>query len=159
VPLEAILEVAGAVADGAVGPDVDAADLAGLVVDAHQKAGVGAAVDDVRVLRVRRDVAALAAGGRLPVALADAAAIAAVGNSHRRVILLGPVNPVRKVIVGNDAVELRRRLIVIRAPALAAVEGDLGAAIVADDHALRGGRVDPQVVMVAVWSADHAEVL
>src|SRR5262249_38448764 len=83
VPLETILEVAGAMADGAVGPDVDAADLAGLVIDPHQETGVGAAVDDVRVFRVCRDVAALAASGRLPVAIVDAEAIAAMGNPYR----------------------------------------------------------------------------
>jgi hypothetical protein len=41
------------------------------VIDAQQEAAVGAAVDDVGVLGVGDDVAALAAGGRLPVALAD----------------------------------------------------------------------------------------
>src|SRR5262245_2932265 len=81
-----------------------------------------------------------------------------MGNPHRRVILLGAVDPVREVIVGRDAVELSGRLIVIRAPAFAAAEADLGAAVVADDHALGRGRVDPQIVMVAVGSADHAEV-
>src|SRR5262249_44121884 len=54
---------------------------------------------------------------------------------------------------------LGRGLVVVRGPGLAAVEGDLGAAVVGDDHSAGLLRIDPQVVVVAVWRADGLEGL
>ena len=56
-------------------------------------------------------------------------------------------------------VELRGGLVVDPRPRGAAVEGDVGAAVVAVDHALRVLRVDPHDVRVAVRDAHHVNVL
>ena len=66
VPLEAVLEVGGAGAHRVVRPGVDVAELAGGMVQAGEQAAVGAAVDDVGVLGVGDDVAALAARRSAP---------------------------------------------------------------------------------------------
>src|SRR5262249_45105094 len=110
----------------------------------------------LRVPRVGGDPAALAAGGDLPVAAAEAAAAEGL-EAQRRVVLLRAVDPPREARVGGDAVDLRGRLVLERRPLRAAVEGDAGAAVVALDHAARVVRVDPEVVVVAVRDADRDE--
>src|SRR6185369_7716093 len=123
VPLEAVLEIAGAPAHHVLGPGVDVARLAGGVVLAVDEAAVGAAVDDLRVGGIGHDVAALAARGDLPVGGSDAGALAAGQDAQRRVVLLRAEEAVGEVSVGGDAVELRRRLVVLAGPGLAAVGG------------------------------------
>ena len=71
-------------------------------------------------------------------------------NGDRRAVLLPAVDAVREPVVHVDPVELRRRLRVLRAPALARVEGDGCAAVVRDDEVAGIVGVDPQVVEVAV---------
>ena len=74
-------------------------------------------------------------------------------NSHGRIILLRAVNVIWKIIVGRDAIKLRRRLILFR-PVFAAVERNVRAAVVAFDHSLIIVRRNPQVVIVRVRRAD-----
>src|SRR5438094_5868509 len=57
---------------------------------------------------------------------------------------------VEELVIGGDVIELRRGLVVLRAPGLAPVNADGGAAVVAVDHALRVGGIDPQAVMITV---------
>ena len=159
VPLEAVLQRLGACPHRVVRPHVDAATQAAAVVLAHEVAAVAAAEHHVRLAGLRRQPPALAAGGVLPVALADAGAAAAVADAHRAVVLLAAVDPVRRVVVDGDAVELRRRLVVDRRPGRAAVRRHARAAVVALDHALRILRIDPQVMVVAVRHADGRERL
>src|SRR5207245_1059252 len=82
---------------------------------------------------------------------AHAALVAEAGDANAAVVLLRAVDVIRKLAVGDDVVELRRRLVVHGAPGLAAVHADGGAAIVAVDDAFRVSRINPQAVMVAVW--------
>src|SRR5205085_8587979 len=110
----------------------------------------GAAVDDVGVLRVGHDVAALAARRRLPVAGTDGEAERAVADAHGGVVLLRAEEAVGEVGVGGDAVELRGGLVLLGGPGAAAVGGHLRAAVAALDEALRVEGIDPEVVVVAV---------
>src|SRR5438876_11657158 len=96
VPLEAVFQVGGAVAHRVVRPDRDVALLAGAVVDAADEAAVVTAVDDVGVVGLGGEPAALGAGRRLPVALVDAAAVAAAEDADGGVVLLGAVDAVRE---------------------------------------------------------------
>src|SRR4029077_7646517 len=132
---------------------------AGARLRRDDRAAVAPAVDDVGVLGVGDDVAALAAGGRLPVAGADAGAAAARQDAQRRVVLLRAEDAEGGVGVGRDAVELRRRLVVLGRPGPAAVVGDGGAAVVRFDHPQRVVGIDPEVVVVAVRDADAGEAL
>ncbi len=137
-----------------VRPNVDRPPFAGLVIDAGQEAVVGAAVDDIRIVRVGRQVSAFAAGRRLPVALADAGAVGTMRDADGRVVLLGSVNAIREISVGGDPVKLGGRLVVVAAPAFAAVKRNLGAAVVSDDHPFRRLGRDPEIVVVAVRRTD-----
>ena len=71
IPLEAILEFRSAPPHRIVRPDIDRARRTGLVIDETQITAVRTADHDVRVIRFRCNVAAFAAGGRLPVAHTD----------------------------------------------------------------------------------------
>src|SRR5207253_918907 len=71
-------------------------------------------------------------------------------HRHRGVVLLRTVDAIRRLRVGDHVIELGRRLVVDRRPALAAVLGDDRAAVVAVDDPIRIPRVDPEVVVIAV---------
>ena len=81
----------------------------------------------------------------------------AAGGAHGGIVLLRAVDVVGKIVVERHAVELRGGLIVDARPGAAAVVGDVGAAVVALDHALRIVGRDPQIVIVAVRRADGGE--
>src|SRR5205807_6782492 len=101
-------------------------NLAGLAVIARHLA----AVDQIRVERIGRDVAVFLRAYRAPLAKGDLAVVAAAGNACRAAFLLAAVDPVRELVVGDDVVKLGSGLVVPGAPGLAAVHGD-GRALVA----------------------------
>ena len=120
VPLEAVLQVLRRLADRELRPRHDLPRLAGLVVVAGDRAAVAAGEDDVGVLRLRRDPAALAAADGVPVRDADPRRPGcATRDRDGRVVLLRAVDAVREPVVGGDAIELRRRLVHDRRPASA----------------------------------------
>ena len=94
--------------------------LAGAAIVTRQLA----AVDDVRIERIGRDVAVFFRGDRMPVAESDLAVVAAARDADRAAFLLAAAQSIRKRVVGADVIELRGRLVVPRAPGLAAVDGD-----------------------------------
>src|SRR5271169_1102632 len=74
-------------------------------------AAVGVAADhQLRMQRVRRHIAGLAARGGSPVAKADFGRLAAAGNLDPAGILLGSVDVVRNLFIRHHVIELRRRL-------------------------------------------------
>ena len=104
---------------------------------------------DVRILRIREDVAALAARRHfVPVPLRDRAVVGAHGNRRRAAILLRAVDPVREPVVRGDVVELRGWLVVPGAPALPAIHRDDRALVGGDDHPPRVVGIDPEPVIV-----------
>ena len=80
-----------------------------------------------------------------------------VVNRDGAVVLLWPIEPVRKLVINVDHVKLRRRLIEDRRPASPAVLRNIGAAVVAFDENFRIVGIDPDRVIVAVWRSDGAE--
>ena len=122
----------------------DVLRLAGALVEAHHPA----AVDDVRVERVGGDVGVLVGADADPVAKRDLAAVAAAGGADGAALLLAAVDPVGKLVVGRDVVELGRGLVVPGAPGAAAVDRDVGALIGHEEHDLGMERVDPDAVVV-----------
>src|SRR4051794_7668928 len=109
------------------------------------------AVDDIRIVRVGRDLVRLAACRDL-VELGDVdaviLAVAAARDRGRARILLRAVNPVWISVVGGDVIELARRLVVPAAPGLSAVQGDQRPLVDPEDSPIRVLRVDPQGVEV-----------
>ena len=81
---------------------------------------------------------------------ANVAVVGAAGDGHGGVVLLRSVHVIQKLVVGRHVVELRRRLVVLRRPALSAIHSDRRPAIVAVNHSRRIYRIDPQSVMIAV---------
>ncbi|GBD16896.1 hypothetical protein HRbin26_01806 [bacterium HR26] len=155
-PLEAILQVLRPLGHAQLfRPDGDVALLAGAVVVADQPPIALAAADrpadhDVGIVRLDRDVAALAAARLVPLGRRDGAVDRHAGQADRSVVLLGAVDPIGEAVVDGDVVHLGSRLVELGRPGTPAVEGDAGAAVVAVDHAMRVLRVDPVVVVVAV---------
>ena len=111
----------------------DVLDLAGAPVEARHLA----AVDDVGVERVGRDVAVLFDADRVPFAEGDLAVVAAARDAGRAALLLAAADAVGKRVVGGDVVHLRGRLVVPGAPGLAAVDGDDGALVARDQDDVR----------------------
>src|SRR5262249_9313987 len=159
----AVFQVPGRDAGRLLGPHVDQLQLARAVVVALQSARAagrgadGADIDDVVVLRVHGDEARLAGAGIGAVGQGDDAPFRRRRHRDRGVVLLRAVDAVGVLVVDVDAVELRGLLVVDRRPRGAAVQRDVGAAVVALDHALRVFRIDPEVVVVAVPRRDLAE--
>ena len=82
------------------------------------------AVDDVGIERIGRDVAVFLRGHGMPIAKSDRAVVAAAGDAHGAAFLLAAVKTIRKRVVRTDVIELRGRLVIPRAPALPAIDGD-----------------------------------
>src|SRR5205823_4944645 len=137
----------------------DVAQVAGAVIVARHLPAVGIGVDDLRVARVGCDVAAFAPADLIPVLPADDALVVTAGDGDGAVVLLRAVDAIRPVVVHGDVIELRRRLIVLRSPALAAIDGDGRAAVIAVDQAPGIARVYPQRVMIAVRRRQQLEIL
>ena len=107
-----------------------------------------AAIDDVGIRRIRRNVAALAGACGMPVAESDSAVIAAAENKDAAAILLRAINVVREIIVNRHVIELRRGLVIPTAPGMARVHADAGALVAAKNHPLRIAGINPQSVIV-----------
>ncbi len=129
-----------------------------MVVAGHL-AAVGIRIDNVRVVRVGRDIAAFAATDRVPVLTPDHALIVAAGNRDSRVVLLGTIHAVGPVVVDSDVIELRGRLVFLLRPGFAAIDRERRAAVVAIDQMPRIARIYPQRVMVAVRGGQQLEIL
>ena len=149
-PAQAILEVFCAVPGGIYGPDGNVLLLLCTLVPAGEIASAGACINNVRVARIRDHIAALAAAYFIPMLAADVAFVCAAGNPHRAVVLLCAVHVIEKLVIGRHVIELRRGLVVLRGPGLAAIDSDGRAAIVAVNHShgIRG--IDPEAVVIAM---------
>ncbi len=120
-----------------------------------------AAVDDVRIQRIRRDVAVLLGAHRVPVAKRDLPIVAAARHARRPALLLPAVHPVGRLVIGDHVIELCRRLVVPTAPGGASVHRD-GGALVGGQQDDRGVlRIDPDgvVVVAAGCALDGGEAL
>ena len=82
-------------------PGRDVLRLPGAFIEARQAAVGIADVKDVLVLGIDGDVAALAAAHGIPIAGVDLAVIGAAGNGGGAAILLGAVDVVRELVVGD----------------------------------------------------------
>ena len=107
-------------------------------------------VNNVGIIRLDSDVPALPRARRVAVSPRDRAFLRRARHRNARVVLLRAVNAVRQLIVHVQMVILPRQLIVDRAPRVAAVKADTGAAVVSVDHPLRVRRIDPQIMIVPV---------
>ena len=117
--------------------------LLGLLVPASQHPFAGSGVDDVGIARIGHNIAAFSSAHFVPVLPADITIVCPAGDGDCRVVLLGAINVVEKLVVGGYVVELRGWLVVLRAPGLSAVDTDRGSAVIAIDHAARICGINP----------------
>src|SRR4051794_27010953 len=112
------------------------------------ESGYLAAVNQIGIQRIRRDITVFLHAHRIPVTKSDLAEIAAAGRAHTAALLLSAINPVWKLAVGDHVMELRGWLVVPRAPGLAAVHADGRALIDSQGDDLRIFRVDPDGMVI-----------
>src|SRR6266852_648263 len=120
-----------------------------------------AAVNQIGMQRIRRDVAVFFHANRRPVAKSNFAKVTAAGGSDRAALLLGAIDPVRKLVVGDDVVELRGRLVVPGTPGLPAIHADGCALVYSDGDNVWDIGIDPNsmVVVAAGRAFDGREIL
>ena len=117
-------------------------------------------IDDVGVVEIDGNVSALKAAHPIPVLQLEFGAEICRATRQRDgliLVLLCTVHPVRKLVVNGDSVHLRRRLVQLRRPALAAVERDVSPTVVRLDHDVRVMRIHPKIMLVPVWNIDGPE--
>src|SRR2546423_8385358 len=113
-----------------------------------------AAINDVGISGVRRNVSGFARTDGVPVGKSNGAVVTATGRGDRAAILLRAIDAVRKLVVHGHVIELRSRLVIPGTPGLAAIHADAGALVATENHALRVRRINPKgVVIVAAGSA------
>src|SRR4029077_8413503 len=151
-PSQTIFHIFDAMARVIDGPDRDVLGLHRALVPPTHQASACTCIDDVGIAWIRHNVSALAASHIVPMLPADVAIVRPASNRDCRVVLLCAVNLIEELIVGGNVVELRRGLVVLRRPTLAPIHRDRGTAVVAVDHALRIGGVNPQFVVIAMRS-------
>src|SRR5206468_4844887 len=80
-------------------------------------------------------------------------------DDDRRVVLLGPVQLVRELMIQPHAVELPGHLIQLRRPRPATVERYVGSAVVRLNHDVAVLGTDPDVVVVTMGRSQRRECL
>src|SRR6478672_7701897 len=103
------------------------------MVIAGDFAAVRTGINNFRIARIRRNVAALAAAYGIPTCAVNSAWRRA-GNGHGRVVLLRSVEVIRKTIVGDYVIELRCRLVGLPGPTGAAIRAYVGSAVIGTIH-------------------------
>ena len=159
VPVEAILHFAGWKSEWNGRIRLDIARLPLILIELGDEALVAAGVDVFGVLAIEGDIGAFAAADGVPVFPTDTGSTDAARDADAGVVLLSAVDPVRKTVVGVDAVELGGGLIFRGGPGDSTVIGDIGAAVVRINHDIRIRWVEPEVVVVTVRSAVFGEGL
>src|SRR5437016_2867938 len=154
-----MLHVGGSPADGIDGPGIDRLGRADVMVVASDFSAIRPGIDNFWVAGIRSDVAAFTTADVVPIWAINRTLGTRAGDSDRGVILLRAVNVVGEAIIGGDVIELRGWLVVDGAPALASVDGNCRAAVVAIDEALGIGGINPQGVIIAVGRANGSEGL
>ena len=101
------------------------------------------------------DITALAGASHVTIAPRDNALNRVAGDTDAGVILLRAIDAVGELIVSTDVIELGGELVVDRAKGCAAVEGDVGPAVIALDHTLIVLGVDPEAVIIAVGGGNR----
>ncbi len=127
------------------------------MIVASKQAIVRAGINNFGILGIGRQPAAFASADVVPIAHADAAIIAARCDAHGAIVLLRAVGVIRKIVVECDTVELGGGLLILTGPGASAVGADVGAAVVAFDHAVGIIGGDPKIVNVAVRGANGVE--
>ena len=158
-PLEAVAEVLRRHPPN-LGIGLDRANLARGTVEAGDGPAGAPGEDDVRVVGPDHRDPALHAADAVPVLELQAHPVVGGPARHRNHlpgVLRRAVDPVGELVVHAHPVHLGSRLVQLARPGASPVPGDVRAAVVPLDHDPVVARIDPEVVVVAVWSRDEIE--
>src|SRR5215813_6694066 len=93
----------------------------------------------------------------MPVAKCNLSVVASADDRCSPAVLLRPIDPVGKLIINGDVIELSSWLVVPTAPCPTAINRNNRSLVYARNHALRVLRIDPErVVIIATWSASYS---
>src|SRR5258705_8603913 len=106
---------------------------------------------------MRHDWASLAAWTSTPVGCREG--ISLTRNNQSRIVLLCSIQLVRELIVRPNAVDFCGWLVHLCRPRPAAIRGDVCASIIRLNHDLAVVRIDPNVVIISVWSSKRKKSL
>src|SRR5215469_10256135 len=120
----------------------------GVFVECLVGARDAATIKDVRVARVHGDVAVLLDARQAPFPEGNFPRVAAALRGGGAAFLLCAVNPVRKTIIGDHVIELRRWLVVPAAPGLPAIDADDRPLIAGEGHDAGNLGIDPHALVV-----------
>src|SRR5581483_1986273 len=107
-----------------------------------------ATIDDVRIEGIRSHIGVLVGSNGMPVVKRDLAVIASTQCARRAALLLAAIDPIRVLIIGDDVIELRGRLVVPRAPCASTVHRYRRALIDAQEDDVGIFRIDPDGVVI-----------
>src|ERR1700716_4340146 len=111
-------------------------------------------VDDIRIERIRRNIAVFNDSNRVPVPVGDLTVVAAARNAHRAAFLLAGANAIGERGRDADVIQLRRWLIEPGAPGLAPVQCHDGALITDESEGVGICWADPDVlIVISAWCA------
>src|SRR5437660_7119321 len=113
--------MANAAARAILRPDRNVLLLVAATIEPRDRAASRPRINNVGIPQIRRNVAALSPARIEPVLATDIAIVGAAGDTHGRVVLLRTVHFVEKIVVRGHVIKLRRRLVVLRRPVLAAI--------------------------------------
>src|SRR5262245_34439485 len=119
------------------------------MIVASDQTAVRTSKDDLRVFGQWRNPARLPTTDVEPVTCTNAAFGGTAGDAHGGIVLLRAIDVIGKIVVDSYPIELRGRLVLF-GPTLATVIGNVGAAIVAVNHAVGIVGSKPEIVIVAV---------
>src|SRR5271157_483482 len=97
-PSQPVFQIAHTVAGALHGPHRDVLLLVAPSIETRDLTFARTRINDVRVVRIRLQVAALTTARVEPVLPSDVSIVGAAGNANRRIILLRPVNVIQKLV-------------------------------------------------------------
>ena len=131
----------------------DVLHLAGGPVEFRDFAST-AAINNVGVERIGRDIAILDYAYGMPLAIGDGAVVAAAGDADRAALLLPSANAIGESGCDRDVINLRCGLVVPGTPGRSAVDGDERALVADEKNNVWVVGIDPEIlVVVAAGSA------
>src|SRR5439155_9684114 len=117
-------------------------------------AGDLAAVDPAGMERVGGDVGVFVGPDGVPVAVGDLAVVAPADNAGGAALLLGAINVIGELVIGDHMVKLGGGLVVPGAPGLPAVDADDRSLVPGEKNDVGVIRIEPDgVIIIAAGSA------
>jgi hypothetical protein len=107
-------------------------------------------INDIGVMRMNNNMTTFAGAGRITIRPGDCTTTGLTGDTDAAVVLLRAVNTIRILIINGQMIKLGSRLVVDGRPRSAAIIRNTGPTIIALDHSLRVGWINPEIMVIAM---------